>query len=160
MANQFYDLNFEQLDDGRIRLEQYDYSGESAHIDMHPSQLAYIAHQVGGTASPKIVKAFPRGFATRLLRLKNRTYALYELLSSVVCFPPPDNDTEDVVAVRALLDEFDFLIDDFAIVEEPSPKTHAGPASDSNGMLNTNPSANTGSAAQGDSAGQQPALLL
>ena len=43
MKEQFYDLNIETLDDGTIRLEQRDYCGESAIIDLHPVQAAHIA---------------------------------------------------------------------------------------------------------------------
>jgi hypothetical protein len=48
MTQQFCDLNFEQLEDGTVRLEQKDYCGESAFIDAHPQQLAFIVRRVCG----------------------------------------------------------------------------------------------------------------
>lgn len=42
MAERFYDLSFEVLDDGTVRLEQQD-CGESWIINAHPQQLIYIA---------------------------------------------------------------------------------------------------------------------
>ena len=48
---QFYDLNFEQLGDGTIRLEQKDYCGESAFIDAHPEQLKFITRRMCGMDS-------------------------------------------------------------------------------------------------------------
>lgn len=46
----FHDLNYCELEDGTIRLEQFDYSGEIAVIDLHPAQLRYIAETI---AKPK-----------------------------------------------------------------------------------------------------------
>jgi hypothetical protein len=42
MASQFYDLNITHLEDGTIRLEQGDYSGDSVIIDLHPVQAAFL----------------------------------------------------------------------------------------------------------------------
>lgn len=47
MSERMYDLEFEQLDDGTIRLEQKDYSGDSCIVDLHPCQLRYIAESAG-----------------------------------------------------------------------------------------------------------------
>lgn len=66
---QFYDLSFEQLDDGTIRLEQKDYCGESYTVDMHPCQLRHVAERAGLLTSAPVV-AWPRGFEQRLLRLQ------------------------------------------------------------------------------------------
>lgn len=46
-TGQMYDLAFTQLDDGTIRLEQRDYCGESAIIDLHPYQLQHVAERAG-----------------------------------------------------------------------------------------------------------------
>lgn len=51
MDNQFYDLKFDQLAEGTIRLEQKDDCGESVFIDAHPEQLRFIAHRLGGMSS-------------------------------------------------------------------------------------------------------------
>ena len=66
---QFYDLSFDQLDDGTIRLGQKDYCGESYLIDLHPSQLRHIAERTG-LLSPAPAVAWPRGFKQRLTRLQ------------------------------------------------------------------------------------------
>jgi hypothetical protein len=66
---QFYDLSFEQLDDGTIRLEQKDYCGESYIIDLHPAQLRHIAERVG-LLLPAPAVAWPRGFKQRMVRLQ------------------------------------------------------------------------------------------
>lgn len=45
---QFYDLDFQRLEDGTIRLEQKDYCGESVFIDAHPEQIKFIARRLCG----------------------------------------------------------------------------------------------------------------
>ncbi len=52
MKEQFYDLSFEVLDDGTVRLEQRDYCGDSVILDAHPQQIIHIARTVTAT-SPK-----------------------------------------------------------------------------------------------------------
>ena len=48
MSEQFFDLNFEQLEDRTIRLEQKDYCGESVIVDLHPEQVRFIARRMAG----------------------------------------------------------------------------------------------------------------
>lgn len=69
MSGQMFDLHFEQLDDLTIRLQQNDYAGEAATIDLHPCQLRHIAERAGLLA-PAPAVAWPRGFGRRLERLQ------------------------------------------------------------------------------------------
>ncbi len=48
MNPRFQDLNYCQLDDGTIRLEQIGYAGEATIIDAHPEQLLFVARQLCG----------------------------------------------------------------------------------------------------------------
>lgn len=68
---QMFDLSFDRMTDGTIRLYQSDYAGESASIDMHPAQLRLIAERVG-LLTPANVPAWPEGFQRRLERLRER----------------------------------------------------------------------------------------
>lgn len=43
MKEQFYDLSFETLADGTIRMKQHDYCGEAVIVDAHPQQLLHVA---------------------------------------------------------------------------------------------------------------------
>lgn len=53
MLEQFHDLQFEQLPDGTVRMEQHDHCGESYTIDAHPVQIIHMARVlVGAKASP------------------------------------------------------------------------------------------------------------
>jgi hypothetical protein len=47
MTGPMFDLNVERLDGGTIRLQQNDYAGEAATIDLHPCQLRHIAERAG-----------------------------------------------------------------------------------------------------------------
>jgi len=47
MTGPMFDLNVEQLADGTVRLQQNDYAGEAATIDLHPCQLRHIAERAG-----------------------------------------------------------------------------------------------------------------
>lgn len=67
MKEQFYDLSFEALEDGTIRLEQNDYSGESVLVDAHPQQIIHIARTLSG-AHPRR----PDGTAQRIATLERR----------------------------------------------------------------------------------------
>jgi len=54
MKEQFFDLTFERMDDGTVRLEQRDNSGESYIVDAHPVQLIHIARiLVGAKVTPE-----------------------------------------------------------------------------------------------------------
>ena len=44
MTSKFYDLEISKLDDGTIRLEQHYGCDESAIIDLHPLQAAFVAN--------------------------------------------------------------------------------------------------------------------
>lgn len=48
MTEQFHDLKFERLDDGTVRLEQWDIDGESFVIHAHPAQIIHIARTLAG----------------------------------------------------------------------------------------------------------------
>lgn len=50
MKEQFHDLSFEVLENGDIRLEQHDYSGESVIVDAHPQQIIHIARTVSASS--------------------------------------------------------------------------------------------------------------
>lgn len=71
MNKQFYDLNIETLDDGTIRLEQRDYCGEPAILDLHPAQVSYIADSLSGNV-PKRVQTQPNWAMERIATLERR----------------------------------------------------------------------------------------
>lgn len=71
MNKQFYDLNIETLDDGTIRLEQRDYCGESAIIDLHPAQVGYIAANLSANM-PEQVQTQPNWATERIATLERR----------------------------------------------------------------------------------------
>ncbi len=71
MNTQFYDLNIETLDDGTIRLEQRDYCGESAILDLHPAQVAYIADSLSANV-PERVQTQPNWAIERIATLERR----------------------------------------------------------------------------------------
>lgn len=88
MNQQFYDLSIETLDDGTVRLEQRDYCGESAIVDLHPVQLTYIADSLSANV-PERVQEQPswaiERIATlerRLLWVRNRFEECHEALPS------------------------------------------------------------------------------
>lgn len=114
MKQQFFDLAFEQNEDGIIRLTQNDY-GEPVYIDLHPQQLAYIAHAFNKQPDQA---ALPRALIRRLDRLRGGIEALYDYLDAVPCFPPGRGETEDVTMARELLDGIDDLFEEFGLVEE------------------------------------------
>jgi hypothetical protein len=103
---QFYDLSFEQLDDGTIRLEQKDYCGGEAYIiDLHPCQLRHIAERADilrcgddGTAARRF-----NAVAERLFRLAGDTYYRGEIIER--CGMGSEFLTE-LDAVCDLADEF------------------------------------------------------
>jgi len=111
-----HDLGLELLPDGTIRLEQFDYCGESVILDMHPCQLRLIAERAA-ILSPDITQqkpsGIPAGLIRRLERLRSRADSLYSLLVSVPCFPPGGDITDDVVAAQGLAEGFDYLFRDF-----------------------------------------------
>lgn len=54
MTEQFYDLKFDRLDDGTVRLTQRDTAGEEYLVDAHPVQIIHIARSlVGARVSPE-----------------------------------------------------------------------------------------------------------
>ncbi len=67
MKQQFFDLSFEVLEDGTIRMEQIDYSGNTAILDAHPRQIIHIARTVS-VARPKL----PDAQAERITTLERR----------------------------------------------------------------------------------------
>ena len=71
MNKQFYDLNIETLDDGTIRLEQRGYCGESAILDLHPAQVAYIADNLSANV-PERVQTLPNWATERIATLERR----------------------------------------------------------------------------------------
>ncbi len=71
MTKQFYNLNIETLDDGTIRLEQRDYCGESAILDLHPAQVAYIADGLSANV-PERLQTQPNWALERIATLERR----------------------------------------------------------------------------------------
>lgn len=119
MTEIMFDLTFDQLDDGTIRLEQRDYCGGSVIIDLHPAQLRLLAEKAGLLAiNPPA--AWPRGFLRRLERLRGMADDLGRLLYSAPCFPP-GSVTDDVASAGHLMDAFDDLMADYFDDEEGAP---------------------------------------
>lgn len=114
---QFYDLNFKQLCDRTIRLEQKDYGGESYVIDLHPCQLRHISERAG-LLSPAPVVEWPRGFLRRVERFHLRLAELVDFLASIRSYPPQSEMDEDEARARDLLDTFDDLLIDFGILPD------------------------------------------
>lgn len=71
MKEQFYDLNIETLYDGTIRLEQRGYCGESAILDLHPTQVAYIADSLSANVLER-VQTQPNWAMERIATLERR----------------------------------------------------------------------------------------
>lgn len=71
MNKQFYDLSIETLDDGTIRLEQRDYCGESAILDLHPAQVSYIADGLSANVLER-VQTQPNWAMERIATLERR----------------------------------------------------------------------------------------
>jgi hypothetical protein len=67
MTSQFYDLSITKLEDGTIRLEQRD-CGDSAIIDLHPIQAAFIANDHPANTVPERIATLER----RLLWVRDR----------------------------------------------------------------------------------------
>lgn len=78
MTSQFYDLNVETLEDGTIRLEQRDYCGESAIIDIHPIQAVFIAGGLPDSSIPERIATLER----RMLWMRDRFEECYAALPS------------------------------------------------------------------------------
>jgi hypothetical protein len=78
VTSQFYDLNVETLEDGTIRLEQRDYCGESAIIDIHPIQAAFIAGGLPDSSIPERIATLER----RMLWMRDRFEECYAALPS------------------------------------------------------------------------------
>jgi hypothetical protein len=132
-TGQMHDLNFGQLEDGTIRLEQRDYCGEPTLVDMHPCQLRHVAESVGLLVpAATTTTRWPRGFVRRMERLRGQAHDLWALLDSVPCFPPGRGPTDDVMAAGDLLDNLDDLLADFGIDcgDAANQATNAGPSDD------------------------------
>lgn len=71
MNKQFYDLTIDTLDDGTIRLEQRGYCGESAILDLHPAQVAYIADNLSANVRER-VQTQPNWAMERIATLERR----------------------------------------------------------------------------------------
>lgn len=70
MSEQFYDLKFERLEDGTIRMEQRA-DCETYIVDAHPAQLIHIARfLVGARVSPEVIRIAT--LERRLLWLRDR----------------------------------------------------------------------------------------
>ncbi|HZW86427.1 MAG TPA: hypothetical protein VFF41_03095 [Gallionella sp.] len=81
MKQQFYDLKFEQLPEGAVRLEQRD-NGDATVINAHPAQLIHIARSlVGAKVSPEVQRT--KTLERRLRWLYDRFLECYKVL-------PPD----------------------------------------------------------------------
>ena len=114
MKQQFFDLGFEQNEDGTIRLTQNDF-GEPVCIDLHPQQLAFVAQAFEKQPTKAVL---PRDLVRRLDRLQHGIKDLYNYLDAVPCFPPGHGETEDVILARELLDGIDELFEVFGLVAE------------------------------------------
>lgn len=76
MNTRFQDLNYYQLADGSIRLEQIGYAGEAVLIDAHPEQLLFIARRLCGM-KPET--------AGKVAELERRIAVLTDKLQCIVC---------------------------------------------------------------------------
>lgn len=70
MSQQFFDLKFEQAENGVIRLQQLDYAGGSATIVLHPAQIKHIAEVFGLVKVCKTDPALQAENATLRRRLR------------------------------------------------------------------------------------------
>lgn len=69
MTSKFYDLEISKLDDGTIRLEQHYGCDESAIVDLHPAQAAFIADGLPVNAPERIQ---PQWAMERIATLERR----------------------------------------------------------------------------------------
>lgn len=116
---QFYDLSFDQLDDGTIRLEQKDYSGESYVIDLHPCQLRQVAERAGLLSSAPVV-AWPRGFKQRLTRLQTDVEYLADDIWLDEIYERLSNGLAYRIGMTAVLDTINDLLLDVGITSDES----------------------------------------
>jgi hypothetical protein len=114
---QFYDLSFEQLDDGTIRLEQKDYCGETYLIDLHPSQIRHIAER-SGLLTPAPAVSWPPGFKQRLVRLKTDVgYLADDIWMGEIC-NRISNGLAYKIGMTAVLDTINDLLLDAGITPD------------------------------------------
>lgn len=85
--NQFFDLSFEQLPDGAIRLKQADGIDEASVIDLHPWQLRAVAEHFGLVHQAPPADELTKKLAEQLCRT---------LLAMCECYPhlPPSLEAE------------------------------------------------------------------
>lgn len=76
MNTRFQDLDYYQLDDGTIRLEQIGYAGEAAIIDLHHEQVLFVARSLCGM-KPET--------AHKVAELERRIAVLTDKLQHIVC---------------------------------------------------------------------------
>lgn len=85
MKEQFYDLSFEVLEDGTIRMEQGDHSGESVIVDAHPQQIIHIARNVSAARRTQ-----PNASAERIGTLERRLRWLRDRFEEAYAALPSD----------------------------------------------------------------------
>lgn len=117
MSEQFFDLNFQLMPSGAVLLTQTDYSGNDSTIDAHPVQILHIARTLRGNGN-----RWPPNFADRLWRIRNQLSDLVNTLASVPCFPPSDDETDDVLEAREALQALDNFMADFDIEDQRGVK--------------------------------------
>lgn len=85
MKEQFYDLSFEVLEDGTIRMEQGDTCGESVIVDAHPQQIIHIARTVSAARRTQ-----PNASAERIATLERRLRWLRDRFEEAYAALPSD----------------------------------------------------------------------
>lgn len=131
MTSKFYDLEISKLDDGTIRLEQRYGCDESAIVDLHPAQVAYIADGLPATAPerPQPQWAMER-IATlerRLLWMRDRFDDCYAALPHDMCERCPEAP-EFYAWLQASIDVAGEFCSDFPDAPSITPSNaHASP---------------------------------
>lgn len=87
MKTQFYDLNITKLEDGTIRLEQHYGCDESAIVDLHPAQAAFIADGLPVSAPERIQ---PQWATERIATLERRMLWMRDRFEECAIALPPD----------------------------------------------------------------------
>lgn len=123
---QMFDIKFSLLGDGTIRLEQAGGIDEPSVVDLHPSQLQFIANHyglsLGQQYAPDAVTLY------RLNDIQRRAEELFEMLGAVLSFPP-GQITDDVIAARDLADAITNLVEDITPPEHMRAKAPSADAS-------------------------------
>ena len=109
-----YEIEFDTLEDGSIELKQPCGVDDPSVIYLSSDQLHLITAQLCGNGERAHEPSPPAVFWQLLARVRDKSEDLFNLVESVPCFPPRDEETTEITAARELLEEIEFLMAEFA----------------------------------------------